>query len=201
MRRRANRKRMAELFAPLSQTTAVVARMERSEIRGYESTKSNRGSHFLGVEDQQVGAATGEFRHVGTGRLAFRASECRLDVGCAVEGENGDEMDSGRSSGGADRPLARTSSSLEVSWRAEYGSRHSICRRPQHPWAFYTARRFQPFSPPVKRFFVDPHGEEARERPCGLCLRIAARTMQARLWQLGLHPSRRAQCALLRMRR
>src|SRR3954468_15283436 len=25
-------------------------------------------------------------------------------------------------------------------------SRHNTCRRPQHPWAFYTARRFQPFS-------------------------------------------------------
>src|SRR4051794_29604199 len=100
--------RVLESFASLSQTTASFRQLELPSGKTARDARAALASvsHFLGVEDQQVGAATGELRHVARCRLAFCAAECRLDVGHAVEGENGDEVDSGRPSGRAHGPLA-----------------------------------------------------------------------------------------------
>ena len=98
-------KRMAEFFAVLSKKTAMCspdgAQRNPGFLRGdgavpdcaaFHPGYRLADLHFLGVEDQQIGAAAGEFRHISAGRLAFRATECGLDVGHAVEGEDGDEV-------------------------------------------------------------------------------------------------------------
>ena len=100
-------KHMAEFFAALSQSTAGFdkSRIDRATSARERRTDATEFSDFLGVEDQQVGAAAGELRHVACRGLARFAAESRLDVGHAVEGEDCDEVDAGRPGSPARRVL------------------------------------------------------------------------------------------------
>src|SRR3569833_3224315 len=87
MRHRDYRSAHAQSFAELSQSMAGFSTKVETNGRNAGPQSANRRDarlDFLGVEDQQVGTATGEFRRVGSCRLAFFAAESRLDVGHAV---------------------------------------------------------------------------------------------------------------------
>src|SRR5277367_98190 len=58
------------------------------------------------LEKMQIGAAGGKIRQVARGGLALRACEGGLDIGDAVEGQDRNQMQSGRPGRRADGALA-----------------------------------------------------------------------------------------------